>query len=223
MEINNVDFSNSKIKWSSEFGAFNHIIGNHNAFSSVRPSTGHRVRSAGGHSHPLTAIGNVSMINLATEIKSLENVLFLPSIVKNLISVAYVADKDMSLKLVAKGCFICRRQDHFLVAYAKRNCDNALYQLNLSTIVDNRLHQRHHNITDPIKVLNCCPKSNIATTWHSRLGYYHSRGSTSMIQYQTVLGLLTFSGPLSPCKTCLDKQNRKQKFETSSVLRLSDS
>lgn len=189
----------------------------------MRPSTGHRVRSAGGHSHPLTAIGNVSMINLATEIKSLENVLFLPSIVKNLISVAYVADKDMSLKLVAKGCFICRRQDHFLVAYAKRNCDNALYQLNLSTIVDNRLHQRHHNITDPIKVLNCCPKSNIATTWHSRLGYYHSRGSTSMIQYQTVLGLLTFSGPLSPCKTCLDKQNRKQKFETSSVLRLSDS
>jgi hypothetical protein len=62
-------------------------------------------------------------------LKTIPDVLFLHGIVKNLILVGYIADKNVSLEFVYEGCHIKNRSDGRLIVVVPRDAMNGLYTL----------------------------------------------------------------------------------------------
>lgn len=85
------------VTWYLDSRASNHITGNETV-SSFSPTVGHKIRSAGGQGHAIIGIGNVSVKMNTIEIKVVQDVMFSPCLIKNVISVGYVADKILSLR-----------------------------------------------------------------------------------------------------------------------------
>lgn len=79
------------------------------------------------------------------EINTVENVLFSPSIIKILISVGSIADRNLSLEFVAEGCFIRNRTDGQLLAKATRDRNNGLYRLDTTTLLSIPSHNGLHS------------------------------------------------------------------------------
>lgn len=77
--------------------------------------------------HSMTEISNVSMKIVSGEVKTIQDVLFLHGIVKNLILVGYKADKSLNLEFVYEGCYVWNRNDGRLLVVAPRDAMNVLY------------------------------------------------------------------------------------------------
>ena len=67
-------------------------------FTSMRGSSGTHITTEGGQSHNVTGIGNVAIKLPSNEIQKIEYVLYSPGIVKNLLSVDFLASRGMSLE-----------------------------------------------------------------------------------------------------------------------------
>ena len=76
-------------------------------------------------------------------LKAIQDVLFLHDIVKNLILVGYIADKNVSLEFVYKGCYIKNRNGDRLIVVVSRDAMNGLYMLKSKTIMANSSKVAH--------------------------------------------------------------------------------
>ncbi|KAG0596955.1 hypothetical protein M758_UG298500 [Ceratodon purpureus] len=86
-EINLTKGTELGASWYLDLGASYHVTGDKSVFSSLQNSHGPQIRSAGGHGHDVTGIGNVAVILSSREIQRIAHLLYLPSICKNLLSV----------------------------------------------------------------------------------------------------------------------------------------
>lgn len=92
--INTKKFPSSIAPWYLDSKASNHILRDATIFSSLQPSTGTHVISAGGHSHDVTRIGNVAIRLPLGEIQKINHVLYSLGIKKNLLSVGFLSDRN---------------------------------------------------------------------------------------------------------------------------------
>ena len=97
IELNLIESPPENSAWYLDSGATHHVSGNPASFSSIRPISGAQVRSAGGHSHSVTGVGDVDFQMLSGAIKSIPHVLYTPGITKNLLSVGSLTDKRKTL------------------------------------------------------------------------------------------------------------------------------
>ena len=76
VELNMLEVPQSSSSWYLDSGATHHVSGDQNVFSSISPTSGSQIRSAGGHSHDVTGVGNVEIQCPSGEIKSISFVLY---------------------------------------------------------------------------------------------------------------------------------------------------
>ena len=206
MELNLIESPPENSAWYLDSGATHHVSGNPASFSSVRSISGAQVRSAGGHSHSVTGVGDVDFQMLSGEIKSIPHVLYTPGITKNLLSVGSLTDKRKTLVFKSQGCFIVDDVTQKVEAFAVRERDKGLYRLQTRTIP---------------KILTAEAYSlklrSQADLWHQRLGHFHTRGIQRMLASNAVTGLPQLHFPSThSCTSChLGKQARTKMPKTT--------
>lgn len=177
-------------------GATHHVSGDSSAFSSIRPTSGTHVRSAGGQSHHVTGVGNVDIQLSSGEIKTVPSVLYTPGITKNLLSVGTLADQHKTLVFRSNGCFVLDNTTLKVEIFAPRETSKGLYRL-LGT---------QKSVESEVNLLN--PNSP-ATLWHKRLGHFHTKGIQRMIHFEAVKGLPHLHFANQTCSGCqLEKHAR---------------
>lgn len=182
-------------------------------FSSIYPTSGSQVRSAGGQNHCVTGVGDVDVQVLSGKIKNVPSVLYTPGITKNLLSVGSLTDQQKTLVFKSQGCFVIDDITQSIEAFAIRENKRGLYKLQAAPI------------NDQPEVLSVHLKSQ-ADLWHRQLGHFHTRGIQRMIASEAVRGLppLRFSEKI--CNGCQlgkhvrTKLPKEATHQTSQILEL---
>jgi hypothetical protein len=164
--------------WYLDSGATHHVTGNSQLFHMLHHTAGSNLRSAGGHGHTVSGIGDVHFQFPNGKVTAIPGVMYSPTIQKNLLSVGFITDQNHSLEFTSEGCYIRRRDTKDIIAFASREDGRGLYQLHGDTLS----HSGEANLVDS--------GDNTKTDlWHRRLGYYHREGILRMISSVAVLGL----------------------------------
>lgn len=101
-EVNLINEENPKVSWYFDLSISNHVIGNKAIFFNIKSSNKLKICSTRGQRHLKIHVDNQSIkINL-NEIKTIKDILFLSKIIKNLNSINYIIDKNLSLEFVNK-------------------------------------------------------------------------------------------------------------------------
>ena len=129
VKLNMVEAPQHNSSWYLDSGATHHVSGDPRVFSSIHPTRGSQIRSAGRHSHNVTGVGNVDIQVLSGEIKSISSVLYTPGITKNLLSVGSLTDQQKTLVFNAKGCFVINDTTSQVEAFAHIENGRGLYKL----------------------------------------------------------------------------------------------
>jgi transposase InsO family protein len=189
LELNLLDSPSQTTLWYLDSGATHHVSGDSSAFSSIYPSAGTHVRSAGGQNHNVTGVGNADILFSSGEIKSVSSILYTPGITKNLLSVGSLTDQHKTLVFRSNGCFVINNHTHKVEVFAPRENGKGLYRL---------------TGTQP----NAGPEANLihsnshSALWHKRLGHFHTKGIQRMIHHKAVRGLPQLRFPKQICNGC---------------------
>ena len=202
-----------KSSWYLDSGATHHVSGDPRVFSTIHPTSGSQIRSAGGQSHNVTGVGNVDLQFPSGEINSIPSVLYTPGITKNLLSVGSLADQQKTLIFKATWCYILDNATGKIEAIANRENWRGLYRLQTDS-------------PKPRPEVNSLHLRSQATLWHKRLGHFHARGMQRMVKTQAVTGLPEIHVPKQTCTGCqIGKQARTKlpkeaTFQASDILEL---
>ena len=175
VELNLLETPHPTTSWYLDSGATHHVSGEQSTFSSISQTSGSKVRSAGGHSHSETGVGDVELQLSNGEIKSVGSVLYTPSITKNLLSVGALTDLNKTRVFRSKGCFIINNLNLEVEAFALRDSNHGLYRLTGS----------HRNREPEVHLLH----HSQAELWLKHLGHFHTKGIQRMANYEAVRGL----------------------------------
>ena len=129
VELNMVETPHQNTAWYLDSGATHHVSGDSNVFSSIRPTNGAQVRSAGSQNHSVTGAGDVDIQVLSGKIKSISYVLYTPGITKNLLSVGSLTDQRKTLVFKSQGCFVIDDASQRIEVVAIRENNRGLYKL----------------------------------------------------------------------------------------------
>ena len=213
VELNLVEKPQHNTSWYLDSGATHHVSGDPSVFSSIYPTSGSQVRSAGGQNHCVTGVGDVDVQVLSGKIKNVPSVLYTPGITKNLLSVGSLTDQQKTLVFKSQGCFVIDDITQSIEAFAIRENKRGLYKLQAAPINDQpEVHSVH--------------LKSQADLWHRRLGHFHTRGIQRMIASEAVRGLppLRFSEKI--CNGCQlgkhvrTKLPKEATHQTSQILEL---
>lgn len=194
VELNLCETPSQIPSWYLDSGATHHVSGDSLAFSSIRPTSGSLVRSAGGQSHEVTGIGNTNVQLTSGKIKSISSILYTPGITKNLLSVGTLADQHKTLVFRSNGCFVIDNTTLKVELFAPR--EKGLYKLS-------GVH------TSPTPEVNMLYTNSQARLWHMRLGHFHTKGLQRMINFEAVKGLPPLRFSRYTCNGCqLGKHSR---------------
>ena len=133
VELNMLETSQNNSSWYLDSGATHHVSGDPSVFSTIRPVSGSQIRSAGGHSHNVTGVGNVE-IQAQSGIKTIPSVLYTPGITRNLLSVGSLTDQHKTLIFKHTGCFVLDNATSRIEAFAQRENGRGLYRLQGSSL-----------------------------------------------------------------------------------------
>ena len=84
--------------WCLDSEALHHVSGDRNVFLSMRANSGTNITTARGPGHEVKGVGNIAIQLPSRVIQKIENVLYVPGIVKNLLSVGFLALKGFALE-----------------------------------------------------------------------------------------------------------------------------
>jgi hypothetical protein len=144
VELNMVETPHQNTTWYLDYGATHHVSDDSNVFSSIFPTNGAQVRSAGGQNHSVTGVGDVDIQVLFGKIKSNSSVLYMPGITKNLLSVGSLTDQRKTLVFKSQGCFVIDDASQRVEAVAIRENNRSLYKLQAnSTYEGPEIHSVH--------------------------------------------------------------------------------
>ena len=182
-------------------------------FSAIRPVSGSQIRSARGHSHNVTGVGNVEIQAQFGKIETISSVLYTPGITKNLLSVGSLTDQHKTLIFKNTRCFVLDNATSRVEAFAQRKNGRGLYRI-----------QGHSFNSKP--EVNSLHLRSQAVLWHKRLGHFHARGMQRMIASEAVKGLPHIHIPKQTCEGCKFGKHTRTKipkiatFQASKILEL---
>jgi transposase InsO family protein len=199
-ELNLIGDSVHNSAWYLDSGATYHISGNATVFSDLEQRQCSGVKSAGGQGHDVLGIGNVSVLFPEGTIRTIPQVLYSPSIQKNLLSIGSITDNNHSVEFLSEGCYIRNRFTKETIAYAPREGNRGLYRLDGATV------------TQPEVNMVTMEKPTQFDVWHHRLGHFHKEGLHRMIRNRAVNGLPSMQLPDRPCATCFQGKQARTKI-----------
>ncbi|KAE8655314.1 Coatomer subunit epsilon-1 [Hibiscus syriacus] len=167
-------------KWYPDSGATHHVSNDKAATSLGRPYSGKgKVYLGNGSTLPISHISNVPLT--ANTCDLLKNVLCIPKITRNLLSVSKLTqDNNVYLEFHSDKCFVKDERTGRILLEGK--LENGLYCFNKIARMDGMLHQ----VTAPAEEKDV--KSNKSFwLWHRRLGHPVSKILSSLFHVKNVV------------------------------------
>lgn len=195
--------------WHLDSGATHHISGDQSMFSTMQHQRCSGVKSAGGHGHEVLGIGTVNVQFPNGKVQTVPQVLYSPTIRKNLLSVGLIADGNHSLEFLSEGCFIRNRFTREFIAYAAREDRQGLYKLQGDTITNAEVN----TVT--------MERPSASEIWHKRLGHFNRDGLRRMIASNAVHGLPDLHIPDTPCASCFRGKQARTRIPKRATSRAS--
>ena len=180
----------SNVSWLIDSGCTNHMTHDRSLFKELKPTAITKVRIGNGNHIPVKGKGTI-VISTNSGTKSISDVLFVPDIDQNLLSVGQLIEKGFKVFFEDKLCLIQDANGKEIVK-AKMRCKSFSFE---PTKEEQAAYSMEENVTE---------------TWHKRLGHCHLSRMLLMKKKELSNGLPVFADHLSNCHACqFGKQNRK--------------
>ncbi|RVW82656.1 Retrovirus-related Pol polyprotein from transposon RE1 [Vitis vinifera] len=175
--------------WLVDSGCTNHMTYDQDLFREIDRTTISKVRIGNGEYIPVKGKGTVAIESL-TGLKLISDVLFVPDIDQNLLSVGQLVEKGFKVCFEDKNCIIKDTEGREVFNIKMKGKSFALNMLEDEQIVASQ----HENNT---------------MLWHKRLGHFHHNVVLYMKKNQIVEGLPDLEEELPICAACqYGKQTR---------------
>jgi len=150
--------------WYLDSKATFHVTGDVGKLTNIRKAVGvTNIKSPSGHTHKVHGKGN-NIVVYQDETKSMSNILYVPSVKKNLLSIGALVDMGCIVVSGKAKCWILSTNiSNKVLTFGVRDAKNGLYKLEAST-----LHKLQHK--PPSLCLNVQQLSNVEL-WHKRMGH----------------------------------------------------
>ncbi|CAI7842830.1 unnamed protein product [Closterium sp. NIES-54] len=194
--------------WLVDSGASSHICSDRSLFSSLKkPNEEILVRFGGGETYKVLGVGTVvaTLRSPTSETTiQLNNVLFLPSSVHNLLSVRALGAAGVAVSFPAAGRVVLTSDD---VPIGEGYTRNNLFYLQL----------HHGSSAAPSIKPTACPASTTTSSylWHRRFGHLNMQALSKLHRQQLVTGLHLSSTSIPPCISCYRGKQTRQPFGVS--------
>ncbi|MCO5571734.1 hypothetical protein L7F22_025482 [Adiantum nelumboides] len=187
--------------WYVDSGASNHMTYHHYWFTLVEPFEGEGSVLTGDDSHHAIQGKRTITIQMSQgEEKDLSNVLLVPGITKNLISVGQIVEKGYEVKFNKDGCYV-KNDKGKVVAHGEKN---------------GRIFKLKMNVTHNANFSSHSSSSSLIL-WHKRLGHISHQSIMHLKKEELVEGLPTFQVNEEPnlCSSCQFGKQQRRRFNKS--------
>ena len=184
--------------WYVGSGASNHMTSHGEWFEDLqKPNASGYVQTGDNTTHQIEHVGNVSLRRGNGKELPMRNVLHVPNIAKNLVSVGQIVDQGMQVKFNKAGCFI--EKHGRLIARGKR--EGRMFTLDVDMPrITSVMFSHGSNIISDVEM------------WHKRTGHINLQMLQIMLERNVISGLpkLKVCEMGRACEACqLGKQNRQ--------------
>lgn len=147
--------------WIIDSGASKHMCNNKSLFSSIRKSQVNHITIANRETLPVEGEGEIYIAIGSKKVKLL-NVLYVPKVAANLLSVGCIINANCNIVFHKSDCKILNIEG--IVVLTGCLLKNGVYKLNLSTKVD-------RNVQNPSNVVTAFSSKahESMSTWHRRM------------------------------------------------------
>jgi hypothetical protein len=185
-------------------GATHHVTGNPNIISDIHQVHHSPMLDATGKAHPVVGKGKVFIQLPDREIKCIDNVLYVPSVHRNLLSVGCIANQSYTLEFVKSTCIIWDMHTRQIFAKAEKLGNRGLYQLKAQSIINTVICSLEQHKTVKTALL-----------WHRRLSHLNFDSLHKLFTERTVKGLPKLSQIHYICDICQSRKQTRKKFSKS--------
>ncbi|GKU96986.1 hypothetical protein SLEP1_g10166 [Rubroshorea leprosula] len=187
--------------WYLDTGCNNHMCGDKSAFSDLDESCQDKVKFGDNSTIAVKGRGKVTIRAKDNSIQTISNVLYVPNLKSNLLSLGQLQEKGYEI-LIKDG--VCQIRDSKLDLIAKVK------------MTRNRLFPLYVQTTN----LSCLSARLKDTTWlwHCRFGHLYFGGLKALQQKKMVNGLPHFDSPSEICEICVTKSEALTAFKNFKVL-----
>lgn len=149
--------------WVLDSGATHHVTGNSNLVQDFQACTSNTsMLAAGGEAHRIGGKGNVSINFPGGKYKQFKNVLYVPGIRRNLLSIGRITDEGCNVHFNRKEVLIRDEHTQDIIGHGTR-MHRGLYQLHPSPVHEAHLVQVSNGMRSKVLL------------WHKRLGHINSK------------------------------------------------
>lgn len=195
--------------WYLDSGASRHMTGNKNLFSSLVEADDGQVTIGDAKSYKIQGVGEISFKTKAGKVEKMSEVLYVPGIRSNLLSVGHLLKKGFDFRFVGDQCSM-KKNDQQVANIVMGS--NKLFPIKLDIV----------SSTCMIATSN----DEVSKLWHERFGHLNFRSLKEMSTKEIVRGLPKLEVINEACEECqLGKQHResfpsKSKWISQSPLEL---
>jgi hypothetical protein len=176
-------------------GASHHVTGYKSSLNSVEHVSGHEttIRTADGGNHSLRGKGAIKLATDEGTIK-LTNVLYVPSLQRNLVSVGALTDIGNALLFYDTTVWILNNlQDRKIIAIGHRDKTNGLYRMEKGNLD-----------------ANAVTSLSTEELWHKRYSHLYFRGLHHLHKQKRVTGLPLIAKIQRTCQGCLARRQSRE-------------
>jgi len=175
--------------WLIDSGCTNHMTHDKELFKDLKPTGVTKVRIGHGGYIPAKGMGTIT-IETQSGTKAIFDVLYVPDLDQNLLSVGQLLEKGFKLYFEDKHCLIKEASGHDLFKVKMRGKSFSLNPLEEEQVVYSA-------------------RENASELWHKRLGHYHYQGLLKMQESMKVENLSKLGASSKNCRACqFGKQSR---------------
>lgn len=190
----------SRDDWFVDSGASSHMCMHKSWFKNLRDSPKHEISTANNSKMKVCGVGDIELCVRSgnkTQCINVQNVLYIPDITANLLSVSCIVDQQNHVKFAENGCYI---YDKFGVMIASAPRENNLYRLtDVSNVgfAASALAERKHDVN----------------VWHRRFAHVNLSDLMKMRNGAVEGVVFSDSVPLSDCVSCSKGKQSRDPFK----------
>ena len=208
--------ANCDTNWYIDSGCSNHMTSDEKLFENMHsPSSLGYVQTGDDSKHSIEHVGNVPLQNIYGSRNCLSDVLHVPTITKNLISVGQMVERGLQVRFTQKGCFVEDPREGFMLV-AKGKKQGRLFTMEVKNSDANKMCFAYDN-----------KKIAKIELWHKRIGHVNLQKLKNMQSHNLVNGLPLFKdrNMHQLCESCqYGKQTRlpfkRESFRSQYALQL---
>jgi hypothetical protein len=194
------DESDNKDKWYLDTGCSTHMTGRKDWFVNLTSTKNNNVRFADDSTVAVKGVGDVSIKRKDGKLSLISNVLYIPGMKCNLLSIGQLLEKDYKIVMEKKLLNVFDTKGNLLLKAPMSK--NRTFKVELK-VLNHKCLMTASNKEEWI--------------WHYRMGHLNFKDLSSMHQRNMVTGLPRIHIPEEICEECVKSKQHKGNFSKDAV------